>query len=450
MKSRTDHLVRVLGLAFGLAAVVGSVVGQGILRSPGIVAQSSGSPAVLIGLWVAGAALAILAALPYAELGAAIPQAGGPIAFAERAFGRRMVVVTAFTLVLMNLSSIALLAYVTAEFLVRLGVGAQLGPGAIATILLALFFVSNAIGTRVSGAIQVTLSSLKGIVLIALVIALFSQPGAPPSETALPFPASAGWFGFGAALLVIFSAYSGWGDVVNYGEDIADPGRSIPRALFGGILGVAALYLAVNLALLHALTPADLARSDFAAADAARGLLGANGDWVFTLFGVFSVGAITNLGLMTSSRVVFATAREGILPRWFAQVSPRGTPLRALGLTTVASMMFLWSDAYIALIATSVALAQGVFVLVALSAIKLRKSEPDMPRPFAMPFFPLTGYLVLAFDLLLLAVFVAQDPFYSLLGLVLVAGLSAGYLLLARLRKNAPMAIIDIPPEGGP
>jgi len=447
MKSRTDHLVRVLGLAFGLAAVVGSVVGQGILRSPGIVAQSSGSPAVLIGLWVAGAALAILAALPYAELGAAIPQAGGPIAFAERAFGRRMVVVTAFTLVLMNLSSIALLAYVTAEFLVRLGVGAQLGPGAIATILLALFFVSNAIGTRVSGAIQVTLSSLKGIVLIALVIALFSQPGAPPSETALP-AASAGWFGFGAALLVIFSAYSGWGDVVNYGEDIADPGRSIPRALFGGILGVAALYLAVNLALLHALTPADLARSDFAAADAARGLLGANGDWVFTLFGVFSVGAITNLGLMTSSRVVFATAREGILPRWFAQVSPRGTPLRALGLTTVASMMFLWSDAYIALIATSVALAQSVFVLVALSAIKLRKSEPDMPRPFAMPFFPLTGYLVLAFDLLLLAVFVAQDPFYSLLGLVLVAGLSAGYLLLARLRKNAPMAIIDIPPEG--
>lgn len=448
MKSRTDHLVRVLGLAFGLAAVVGSVVGQGILRSPGVVAQSSGSPAVLIGLWAVGAALAMLAALPYAELGAAIPKAGGPIAFAERAFGRRMVVVTAFTLVLMNLSSIALVAYVTAEFLARVGVGAELGPGAVATMLLALFVMSNAIGTRVSGAIQVALSSIKGLVLIALVIALFAQPGAhPSSDTALP-AVSAGWYGFGAALLVIFSAYSGWGDVVNYGEDIADPGRAIPRALFGGILGIAALYLAVNLALLYALSPADLARSDFAAADAARGLLGANGDWVFTLFGVFSVGAITNLSLMTTSRVVFAIAREGILPQWFAHVSVRGTPLRALGLATVASIMFLWSDAYIALIATSVALAQGVFVLVALAAIKLRKSEPDMPRPFAMPFFPLTGYLVLAFDLLLLAVFVAQDPFYSLLGLVLVAGLSAGFLLLARLRENAPTAITELPPGG--
>lgn len=442
MKSRTNHLIRVLGLAFGLAAVVGSVVGQGILRSPGIVAQSTGSPAVMIGLWVGGAALAMLAALPYAELGSAIPRAGGPIAFAERAFGRAMVVVTAFTLILMNLSAIALLAYVTAEFVQRLGIGARLGTGTIATILLALFFCSNAIGTRLSGAIQVALSSLKGLVLIALVIALFFQPGAPPTEQPLPV-ISAGWVGIGAAILVIFSAYSGWGDVVNYGEDITDPGRAIPRALFGGILGIAALYLAVNLALMHSLTPEQLARSDFAAADAARGLFGANGDLVFTFFGVFSVGAITNMGLMTSSRVVFATAREGILPQWFAHITPRGTPMRALALSSLISAAFLWSDAYIALVATSVALAQGVFVLVALAAIALRRSEPDMPRPFAMPFFPFTGYLVLGFDLLLLAVFVAQDPFYSLLGLVLVGVLSAAYLLLARTSVAAVSKIAD-------
>ena len=384
----------------------------------------------------------MLAALPYAELGSAIPRAGGPIAFAERAFGRPMVVVTAFTLVLMNLSAIALLAYVTAEFLARLGVGGRLDTGTIATILLALFFGSNAIGTRLSGAIQVTLTSLKGIVLIALVIALFAQPGALPTEQSLPV-ISAGWSGIGAAILVIFSAYSGWGDVVNYGEDIASPGRAIPRALFGGILGVATLYLAVNLALMHSLTPDQLARSDFAAADAARGLFGANGDMVFTLFGVFSVGAITNLGLMTSSRVVFATAREGILPRWFAHITPRGTPLRALALGTLVSAAFLWSDAYIALVATSVALAQGVFVLVALAAIALRRSEPDMPRPFTMPFFAVTGYLVLGFDLLLLAVFVAQDPFYSLLGLVMVGVLSATYLLLAPTRKALANEVAD-------
>ena len=445
MQTQHNHLLRVLGLVFGLAAVVGSVVGQGILRSPGIVAQASGSPVVLIGLWALGAALSLLAALPFAELGAAIPRAGGAIAFAERAFGPRARVVAAFTLILTMLSAQALTAFVTAEFLVRLGVGSgRYGPGVIAIVLLGLFFVINALGTKLSGALQIGLSSLKGAVLIGLVIVLFAQPGAaPPVE---PTPAvPGGWFAFGAAMLVIMGAYNGWGDVAVYGEEIEDPGRSIPRALFGGILGVAALYLAVNLALLHSLPVTALARSDFAAADAARGVLGANGDMVFTIFGVMSVGALTSLGLMSTSRVLFASARAGILPHWFARVTTRGTPMRALGLATVGSAVFLLSNAYLALSATSNTLSQGMFVLVALAAIAMRRKEPDLLRPYRMPFYPISACLALTLDLVLLAVFVVQDPYYSMLGLVLVAALSAGYLLLARARGTAPEEIPEWP-----
>jgi APA family basic amino acid/polyamine antiporter len=276
------------------------------------------------------------------------------------------------------------------------------------------------------------------------VIVLFAQPGIAPDPT--PSPAvAAGWFGFGAAMLVIIGAYNGWGDLAVYGEEIENPGRAIPRALFGGILGVAALYLAVNLALLHSLTPSAMAQSDFAAADAARGVFGARGDMIFTTFGVLSVGAITSLGLMSTSRVVFATARAGILPRWFSRVTDRGTPMRALGLATIGSAAFLWSDAYLALSATSNTLSQCTFVLVALSALALRRKEPDMPRPFRMPLYPLSIWLVLGLDLVLLAVFVVQDPYYSLLGVVLVAALSAGYLLLAPLRRSTPEEIIEWP-----
>ena len=445
MRTQPNHLLRVLGVVFGLAAVVGSVVGQGILRSPGIVAQASGSPAVLIALWALGAALSLLAALPFAELGAAIPRAGGAIAYAERAFGPRARVVTAFTLLLLMVSSQAMLAFVTGEFLVRLGVGGgRFDPGALAIGLLALFFVVNAMGTRISGALQIGLSSLKGAVLIGLVVVLFGQPGAAP-DLAPPPTVAAGWFGFGAAMLVIIGAYNGWGDLAVYGEEIEDPGRSIPRALFGGIVGVAALYLAVNLALLHSLTPAEMARSDFAAADAARSLFGDRGDTIFTMFGVLSVGAITSLGLMSTSRVVFATARAGILPQWFARVTPRGTPMRALGLATAGSAAFLLSDAYLALSATSNTLSQCMFVLVALAVIALRRKQPDMPRPFRMPFYPFSAWLVVGFDVILLAVFVAQDPFNSLLGVVLVLALSAGYLALARARTLAPEEPIEWP-----
>ena len=119
--------------------------------------------------------------------------------------------------------------------------------------------------------------------------------------------------------------------------------------------------------------------------------------------------------------------------------------MRALGLSTLGSAAFLWSDAYLALSATSNTLSQCMFVLVALTAMALRRKEPDMPRPYRMPFYPLSIWLVLGFDLVLLAVFVVQDPYYSLLGVVLVAALSAGYLLLARLRNTAPEETIEWP-----
>ena len=136
---------------------------------------------------------------------------------------------------------------------------------------------------------------------------------------------------------------------MNYGEEIADPGRAIPRALFGGIAAVTVLYLLVNAAMFHVLSPAALAMSDFAAADAAKNVLGDRGDTVFTAFGVISVGAIANMMLMTTTRIAFATARAGILPHRLAGVSARGVPLPAMLLVTLASAAFILSGTYLAL-----------------------------------------------------------------------------------------------------
>ena len=435
----TNHLLRVLGVAFGLAAVLGSVIGQGILRSPGIVAQASGSPAVLIGLWALGAGIALISALPFAELGAAVPRCGGPISFAGRAYGGAARVVTALTLVMMMISSQAVVVYVLGEFLVRLGVGGgAIGPGGLGIAAMVLFCLVNATGTRASGVAQIVLSAAKGLVLIALVVIFFAQPAAaPPSAPAAA--AHGGWLAFGTAMLVIIGTYNGWGDLVIYGEEIENPGKAIPRALFGGIAGVAVIYLAVNLALLHVMNPADMARSGFAAADAARAVFGARGDTILTLFGVLSVGAIGNLGLMTSSRIVFATARDGILPRRLARVSRLGTPLAAMTVASLGTAALLWSGTYLTLSETSSSLAQGVFVLVTLATIGLRRREPDLERPFRVPFYPWSIWFVLLLNLALLAVFVVQDPFDALLGYGLVALLSAGYLLFAR-RQAEPLA----------
>ena len=430
--NQRNHLLRVLGLVFGFAAVIGSVVGQGILRSPGIVAQASGSEVVIVALWVGGALLALLAALPYAELGAALPSAGGVIAFAGRAFGPRARVATAFTLLLMQITALAAVAFVAGELMVRLGIGAgAIGPGALATGTIAGFFAVNALGTRANGGLQIAFSATKGVVLIALVVLLFAQPGAPVPARPMSL-APAGSMAFATAMLVIIGAYNGWGDVVQYGEEIENPARNLPRALFGGILGVGALYVAVVVALNHAMSVGEIARSDFPASDAVAGVLGAKGDLAFTLFSLLSIAALCSLQVMTVSRIAYASARDRILPGWFEQVNTRGVPMRAMTLVCLVAATFVGSGTYLALSSTSTALSQAILLSVALSSIQLMRREPELARPYRIRFYWPVIFVVAGLDALLLAIFVMQDPFFALLGFALVGVLSVGYWFLAR------------------
>lgn len=434
-------MLRVLGLAFGLAAVVGSVIGQGILRSPGVVAEATGSGAVIIALWVAGALIALLSALPYAELGAAIPRAGGHFAFIHRAFGDRVALAAGFAVMFLSTTTIAMLSFVTGEFLVRLGVGGgALGPVEMGIAVTALFTLVNATGTRISGASQIAFSSLKGLVLVALVVALFGGEAAPSVEQ--PVALRSSWLAMGTAILVIINTYNGWWDVVFYGEEMQDPGRQVPRALIGGILSVAALYIMVNLAMLHVLTPDQMAGSNLVAADAAGIVFGDRGDNFLTLFGVLSVGAITNLQIMTAARVHYALARARVLPEWFETVDRRGTPIRAMLFCSVIGAAFILTGTYEALSSMTVSIGQGLIVMAMASVVVLRRSEPNLPRPFKMPLYPFSIIAALVVSIALLVVFIVQDPFYSLSGFIVVAVLWAFFDLV--FKRHANLAAIDV------
>jgi APA family basic amino acid/polyamine antiporter len=412
-----------LGLGFGLAAVVGSVVGQGILRSPGIVAEATGSPILILGLWLTGALIALLTAFAFVELAAAIPDAGGQFVHIHRALGQRTGLAAALAILFTGVGNVALLNFVTGEYLVRLGVGG----GAFSAVELGiavtvLFTAVNAIGTRIGGASQILFSMLKGGVLIALVVALFGvsigeAPLAPAPETEW---LRAGWLPLGTAILVIISTYNGWWDLAYYGEEIQNPGKQIPRAMFGGIIGVAVIYLLVNAALLQVMTPDEMAGSNFAAADAVGVVFGDRADYLLTLFGVLSVGAIGNLALMTNTRFVFALSRAHVLPKVFAVVARNGTPVWALlfGASTGAALILTGS--YTALASALVSMNQGVVVLTLLAAINLRRKEPDLHRPFRIPFYPWPVIPALFVSAALLVVFIVQDPGYALSGFVLV------------------------------
>ena len=419
-------LLRVLGVPFGLAAMVGGMVGAGILRNPGVVAGAVGTEGRMIMLWAIGAVFVGITSLAYVELGSAIPCAGGPYDFVRRAFGPFAGIATGWGAWLVMVVAQAYLAVVVAEFLQRLGIGADLSASVLGIMLLALFWLVNLTGTRLSGASQILFSTVKGLVLIAVVVLLFAEPGRAPdagsSEIAI------GLAGLAVAMKVIVGTYSGWQDIVHFCEEFERPERTLLRSMVLGVAGVAILYLLVNGALLHVLTPAQMARSTLPAADAATLLFGNFGEVALTAFGVLSVSAITNLVQMKSARISFALGRDGILPRAFGTALGNGTPAVALTVNVFLAMLFASTGGYLSLLATTVGLNAALFALVNASAIRLRRTEPDLGRPFRVPFHPLPQIAAILLNFALLTVLIIEDPLHTLLGFMILCLISLGYL----------------------
>jgi APA family basic amino acid/polyamine antiporter len=438
MVTRAVHpcgtLLRVLGLAFGLATVVGGMVGQGILRTPGIVAGAVHSPALILLLWFTGAVVVAVTAVAYMELGTAIPSAGGPYDYLRRAFGELAGIAAGWTCWLILVLAAGYLAIVVAEFLHRLGVWSHTSTGVIAVAILALFWAVNWTGTRFSGASQILFSTAKGVVLIAFVALLMAQPVKAAQPQAIE--GVVGIAAFAAAMRVIISTYNGWQDTVFLCEELERPERTLPRAMVIGVVSVTTLYLLVNVALLHVLTPAQMASSNLPAADATQLVLGADGERAFTMFGVLSVAAITNLVIMKASRIAFALAREGHLPTGLCQVAKAGTPRVALTTTVLLSAGFAATGTYEALMATNVPLNVALFVGVNMAAIRLRQKEPDLLRPYRIPLYPLPVLLAVAINTTLLAALIYEDPLHSLEGFALLAAIVGVYAVIGPSRKG--------------
>ena len=431
-----SKLLRVLGLIFGVAVVVGGMVGQGILRTPGIVASAVHSPESILLLWIVGAGLVAISAFAYVELGTAIPRAGGPYDFVRHAFGPLAGVIAGWGQWFVLVTQEAFLAIVVAEFLHRVGVWPSVGTSFLAVGILAVFWLVNWTGTRISGGSQIAFSAIKGAALIALVVLLFAQPAAE-HPTVTPGE-GIGLAGIVVAMRAIINTYDGWQEFVLFGEEVERPERTLPRAMATGILSVAVLYVLVNMALLHVLPPADIAKSTLPAADAVKLALGPTGDLALTLFGVVSVAAITNLTVMKSARITFALARAGHLPAKLSEVASTGTPRSALTVSSVLAAAFAATGTYATVVAVNVAMTVALVVVVNMAAVRLRSREPNLPRPFRMPVYPLPAIAAVGLNLALLAALVVEDPVHSLGGFAFLAVIGAVYTALHRRVERAP------------
>jgi basic amino acid/polyamine antiporter, APA family len=433
------HLRRVLGLVFGLAVVVGGIIGSGIMRAPGVVALGLHSVPLTLLLWAAVGGVAMVTAMPLVEAGAEIPRAGGSYPIAARAFGPTAGFMTGWLTWLQYTASNAFISVVFAEYVHRLGLAGGVPKAVLAVGLIAVMTGVNLTATRVSGASQSIASAIKGGAFLLVAVILFLSPRAPASfHPAQVHAALAGAAAVNAVVMavrVVYQTYAGWDAAIYFGEEVQDAGRNVARATFGGIGLVTLVYLLVNLALFHVLSPAQIAGSELAVGDAIRVSLGPAGDTVVTAIGAVSLAAIVNLQIMAASRITFRMAADGLLPAGLAKVAPGGAPWRSVAAVAMVSAIFAGSGSYEHIVRIYAPWSIGSILMICLSSIALRYREPDLARPYRTPLFPWLPALAALVQAALIAIVVVDDPVSGLWSAAVIAAPLPVFLWFSRRRR---------------
>jgi len=410
----TDHLLRVFGLGFGLAVVIGGVIGSGIMRNPGVVAAGFPSAPLVLLAWLGGGLFCAVDAMPVVEVGSAIPLAGGPYPLAKRAFGPLLGFVVGWADWLQLAISTGFIAVAFGEYVHRLGLLPHVDGGLLAIGLVAACGALNWIGAKVGGWSQDLGSAVKAIGLLILVALLFLAPRGAPVASAPPPPVFT-WIAAVIALRAIYGAYGGWQSAIYFSEEVNAPERNIARATFAGLAMVTTIYVLVNAAVLYVLPIGVLARSTLPVGDAARLVLGQASSVVVTGLAIVAVATLTNLQIMEHARNTYALARGGMLPPRLTHVSLSGSPRVSL-MVVLAAILIIIAAAdlvkgtlYVVLLNLYAPMPMIIFLALAIASIVLRRAEPDLPRPWRMPLFPLPAILSATVNVILLVLFLAGD-----------------------------------------
>lgn len=369
-------LKRALGLGHVIFFGVGSILGAGIYTLIGKVAGEAGNFTWLA--FLIASFTAFLTAFSYAELSAAFPRSGGEYVYAQKAFGQRAGTGVGLLIALNGIISAATVSLGFAGYFTEL-VDLPLLPVALGII--GLLLLVNIRGVQASSTVNIALTVVEILGLVAVAIAAFPQVGTV-DLLVLPDGNFNGLF-FAAALS--FFAYMGFEDIVKLAEETRAPERNIPRALFisNGIVMV--IYVALAMLVVSAMPWQQLANEPAPLAAIVEGRWGRLGLLVVGIAALFSTSNTLLSNMLGSSRVLSFMGRELGPLRWLGHLSPRKTPVAALVfISLVAGAFALIGDiAIVARIATvSIFLT---FTLVNLSALMLRIRKPDLKRPYRMP-----------------------------------------------------------------
>lgn len=416
------HLLRVLGVGFGLAVIIGNTIGAGIFRNPGTIAEQLPATVPFLLVWVAGGLYALLGAISLAELGTMLPRSGGQYVFSRYALGEYAGFIVGWSDWISSCGSTAAVSLLIGTFAVALIPSLDGHAATVAAAVAMIFAFLQWRGIVWGSNIQNLTSLLKALAFLALIVAAFLLGGNGAFKTTQSHSTPITLAAIVVSLQAAIYTYDGWSGVIYFSEEVKEPSRNIPRALFSGVLTITAIYLLVNLALLYVLPMTQIAGKEFAAGEAANAIFGVHGDTIFRCLTIVSMLSGINALHLMATRVIFAMSRDGLFTEKAAIVNEGGTPTVALALSLFVALMFIFFGEKFETVITVLAFFFVVnYILSFVSLFVLRWREPDKPRPYRVWGYPLTPALALIGSVLFLVGAIRADTRNSIYALVLLA-----------------------------
>lgn len=392
----SKELQKNIGFLAALSTVVGVVIGSGVFFKPqAIYTATNGAPGLGLIAWILGGLITIAGGLTATEVSAAIPKTGGMMVYIEAVYGKSLGFLTGWMqTVLFFPGTIAACAVIFAQQASEL-LGSTSDnmkivlPIAVGIILLTAFL--NTIGSSFGGYIQ-TIATVGKLVPLVLII-IFGFINGNRTSVFNPMVGSGvnTITTLGQVLVSTLFAYDGWINVGAIAGEMKDPGRDLPRAIVGGLSLVMAVYLAINVAYLWVAPASDLARVTSPASLVATKIFGAIGGKVISIGILISVFGTLNGYLLTGPRVAYALSKDGLLPgsKVLIKVNKGSSPYNSIYLISILASIYALTGQFNLLSDLTVFAIWFFYVLTFIAVIMLRKSKPNLNRPYRVPLYPI-------------------------------------------------------------
>lgn len=444
--------------------VISLVIGMGIFKSPVMVAKGALTPEIFYAAWIVGGIIALCGALTFAEIGSRFPVSGGYYRIFSHCFHPSVAFILNCTILVSNAASVAAVALIGAEYIA--GVFVQpADPNMesyrvlIAAGEIGLFFGLNLLGLKTSARTQNVLTVFKMMIVVLLCMAIFnpSMENLAPeviAEHAIPKQHSAldMIISLGICLIPVSFTYGGYQQTINFGGDVENAPRIMPRGIILGLVVVVILYLGINYAYMHSIQFENLKSASNIGTTLAKKVFGTSGSQIFTLVFFVAVLAYVNVGLMSNPRVIMAMSEEGVLPKIFSKKDERfGVPVISLVVFTGMCMaILLFAKAFDEIVNYVIFLDSLGLVAAAATIFVFRSRQTgeqldtlstfgsaQSDKPYKMKLFPLAPvFFMLAYAFVTFSIIV-DKPVSVLYGCGVLLFFLIVYFILRLLNRNA-------------